>query len=357
MEDIKNKMQYVNLGRSGVKVSRLSYGNFASWTKDADAQTTANKLIKQAFDAGINFFDTAEAYADGHAETQLGIALKELNVPRSDLVISTKIFWGKFDANTTAINNRGTSRKRLFEGVNGALERLQLDHVDVVFCHRYDYDTPTIEIVQAFKDLIASGKVLYWATSTWPVERVVEAILLADQIGCPRPIAEQVQYSMLHRHEVEKDYVALFDSYGYGTTIWSPLKGGLLTGKYNDGVPEGSRFDKFKGWWKQQTKKGALFSEENKDATVATLKGLGAIAERLGGSQAQLALAWTLKLKDVTTCILGAKNEKQLKENLEALHLVDKITPEVAEEIETLLNNRPVQNTNYQTRTPLPDRR
>ena len=357
MEDIRNKMQYVTLGRSGLKVSRFSYGNFGSWTNDDEGQSIANNLVKKAFEAGINFFDTAEVYASGVAETQLGIALKELNVPRSDLVITTKIFWGKFAHNTTAINNNGTSRKRLQEGLDRSLKNLQLDYVDVLFCHRYDYETPTIEVVQAMKELIASGKALYWATSTWPVERVIEAILLADKIGCPRPIAEQVQYSMLHRHEVEKDYVALFDDYGYGTTIWGALKDGFLTGKYNEGTPEGSRFDRMKGRWDRYTKKGGLFSEENKENTLNTLRGLGTIAEKIGCSQTQLALAWNLKLEDVSTCILGARNEKQLQENLEALHFVDKITPEIADEIEALLNNRPTQNLNYQTRTNLPDRR
>lgn len=235
-------MQYVNLGRSGIKVSRFSYGNWVNSEEDSEAQKTANELVKLAYESGINYFDTAEAYSFGKGERQLGIALKELNVPRSDYVVSTKIFWGKFTNNTNGHNNVGTSRKRLVEGLNRSLENLQLEYVDVVFCHRYDHETPTIEVVQTMKSIIESGKALYWGTSTWPAVRVMEAMLLCDIVGCPRPIAEQCQYSMMVRNTIEKDYTALFDDYGLGTTIWSPLASGILTGKYNNGIPEDSRF-------------------------------------------------------------------------------------------------------------------
>lgn len=244
MENSKPKMEYVTLGRSGLKVSRLSYGNWLNSDEDSKAQETADTLLKLAFDNGINFFDTAELYGSGKGERQLGISLKNLNVPRSDYVVSSKIFWGKFSENTNGHNNFGTSRKRLIEGLERSLKNLQLDYVDVLFCHRYDHETPTIEVVQTMKSIISSGKALYWGTSTWPAVRVMEAMLLCDIVGCPRPIAEQCQYSMLIREHVEKDYIALFDDYGLGTTIWSPLACGVLTGKYNDGIPEDSRFGK-----------------------------------------------------------------------------------------------------------------
>ena len=358
MEEIKSKMPYVNLGRSGIKVSKFSYGNLSFWTQDIDSvQAQVNKMIKASFDAGINFFDTAEVYAHGAGEKMLGTALKALNVPRSDYVVTTKLYFGVFPETVNKVNQKGCSRKRLTEGMNKSLERLQLDYVDVVFCHRYDHHTPTIEVIQTIKDILESGKALYWATSNWPVERIFEAILLSDIIGCPRPICEQCEYSMFHRHEIERHYVPLFKDYGLATMIWSPLNGGVLTGKYNDGFPEGSRFHEHKDWWTQRTKKGALFSPENRDATFAKLRGLGEIAKELGCTQAQLAIAWTLKIDDVTNVIVGAKNEKQLKENLEALNFVDKITPEVAERIETLLDNRPEQDIDHSYDIPLPDRR
>ena len=357
MEEIKKNMRYVNLGRSGLKVSTVAYGSALSFATDDGGQEKANALVKYAWDSGINFFDTAESYSDGKAEKILGVSLKALNVPRSDYVISTKIFWGKHDQNTTAINNRGTSRKRLQEGLAGSLKRLQLDYVDVVFCHRYDFQTPTIEVVQTMKDIIASGKALYWGTSKWPADRVMEAILLSDIVGCPRPIAEQCEYNMLVRENVEKSLIGVFDDYGYGTTIYSPMKGGLLSGKYNEGIPEGSRYHKFPHLQKLLTKKGGVFSEENKEHTLKAFKGLAVIAEKLGGTQAQLALAWTLKCKDVTTCLLGAKNIEQLSDNLGAILVADKITEEISEEIEGLLENRPELYVDSQTFLPLPNRR
>jgi len=310
--------------------------------------------VKAAWENGINFFDTAEAYDSGKGERQMGIALKNLNVPRSDYVVSTKIFWGKFDDNTNFSNNFGTSRKRLIEGLDRSLKNLGLDYVDVLFCHRYDEDTPTIEVVQTMKSIIESGKALYWGTSTWPAVRVMEAMLLSDIVGCPRPIAEQCQYSMVHREPVEKDYVALFDDYHFGTTIWSPLASGILTGKYNDGIPEGSRFavnDKYMFIFNR------YFGDQSKEKTLKTLQGLAAIATKIGCSQTQLALAWTIVSKDVTTCILGASKVAQLEENLKALEFVDKLTPEILQEIEDVLDNRPTLGTDFRNRCDLPKRR
>ena len=349
-------MEYVNLGRSGIKVSRLSYGNWVNSLEDDEAQKVANTLVKLAWDRGINYFDTAEGYDLGKGERQIGLALKELGVPRSDYVISTKIFFGHFPENNHIYNSLGTSRKRIQEGLDRSLKNLDLEYVDVVFCHRYDEETPTIEVVRAMKDVIASGKALYWATSTWPPIRVMEAILLCDAVGCPRPIAEQCQYNMLVREEIEKNYVELFQDYGLGTTIWSPLCSGILTGKYNNGIPEGSRFDKAKRW--KFIYDQYFGTEEVSTATVGKLNALAAIAERLGCSQAQLALAWTLKISDVTTCILGASSEKQLNENIDTLAFVDKLTPEILKEIEDILGNRPSRGIDYRNANiPLPFRR
>ena len=349
------KMPYVNLGRSGIKVSRFSYGNWWVGSEESEEeQQFANKMIKTAFDAGVNFFDTAEVYNQGRAERQVGKALKALNVPRSDYVVATKIFWGKHPENTNTANNLGTSRKRLFEGVERSLKNLQLDYVDVLFAHRYDDETPTIEVVRAFKDLIAQGKTFYWGTSTWPAVRVMEAILLCKIEGCPKPIAEQCEYSMIVRDKVEKRYVEVFDDYGLGSTVWSPLASGILTGKYNDGIPKDSRFDKapeFKWIY------DSFLAGDKREKLVAKLRKLGEVAKKLECTQAQLALAWVLKSKDATTVIFGASRIEQFNENLKALDVLEKLTPEVLEEIETILDNRPDRGTEYRAGKPFPPRR
>lgn len=350
--EASQKMEYRTLGGSGIKVSRLSYGNWVN-CKDG-AQEKANELVKKAWELGINYFDTAEGYDLGEGERQLGIALKNLNVPRSDYVVSTKIFFGKFAENTNGMNNWGTSRKRLTEGLNRSLKNLDMEYVDIVFCHRYDEETPTLEVVQAMKDIINSGKAFYWAVSTWPALRVMEAMLLCDMHGCPRPIAEQCEYSMLVRERVEQDYCILFDDYKLGTTIWSPLTSGILTGKYNEGIPEGSRFAVEKRWIYIYDK---YFSEEKKEGTVKMLQELGKIAEELGCSQAQLALAWCLVSKDVTTMILGASRPAQLEENFACLDVLDKLTPEVLERIEGVLGNRPKPDMDYRNMKQMKNRR
>lgn len=347
-------MKYVTLGRSGLKVSKFSYGNWVNSNDEEEGQKIGNKLVKTAWENGINYFDTAEFYGKGQGERQFGIAIKTLGVPRSDYVVSTKIFWGRFSDNNNYVNNFGTSRKRLMEGLNRSLKNLQMDYVDIIFCHRYDEDTPTIEVVHAMKSILQSGKALYWGTSTWPAVRVMEAMLLCDIVGCPRPIAEQCQYSMLFREQIEKNYIALLDDYDLGTTIFSPLTYGILTGKYNNGIPEGSRFAKNKECMFVFDK---YFCDEEKEATLKKLEGLAGVAEKMGCSMAQLALAWTIISKDVTTCILGASKVTQLEENLKALEFMEKITPEISEEIEGILKNRPVLDTDYRNRCPIANRR
>lgn len=346
-------MEYVNLGRSGLKVSRLSYGNFVNCK--GDTQKLANDSIKVAWDAGINFFDTAELYGLGEGERQLGIAMRALNVPRSDYVITTKIFVGRFAENNNNHNNKGCSRKRLYEGLDRSLKNLEFEYVDVLFCHRYDDETPTEEVCMAMRDIINSGKALYWATSEWPPIRIMEAIHICDKIGCPRPIVEQCQYNMFYREYLEKDLAVLADDYGYGTTIWSPLASGILTGKYNNGIPEGSRFSH-----NSRTKArhyDTLMGEDNKDSTIKKLNQLADLAKELGCTLTQLAIAWTLTTKDVTTVLLGASSVEQLKENLAAAEFVKKITPEKLTQIEEILGNMPNQGPILRTGCPKVDRR
>ena len=339
-----DKMQYVNLGTSGLKVSRFSFGNYAN--TGPGAQEHSDTLIKKAFDLGINFFDTAEGYASGEAERLLGVSLKKLAVPRTDYLVGTKIFFGQHAENVNPANNLGTSRKRIVEGLERSLKRLQLDYVDVVFCHRYDNNTPTIEVCQAMKTVIDQGKALYWATSNWPAARIMEAIFLSDQIGGYRPIAEQCEYHMLRRTEMEAEFVPLFESYKYGTTIWSPLAMGVLTGKYNDGIPEDSRFKQ-----NAEVEKNflAYLGDGAKEVTIPKLKAIKAVADELGCTQPQLAIAWTIRNRDVSTCILGASSVDQLTQNVAALQFVDKITPEIEDRIEAILNNSPVRLREYLT--------
>lgn len=345
-------MEYVGLGNTGLKVSRFSYGNWINCKEDA--QEVANKLVKIAFDAGVNLFDTAEAYGDGQGEVQMGIALKKLGVPREDYVLTTKLFWGARDENKIGENLNGTSRKHIIEGLKRSLKLLQHDYVDIVFCHRYDHTTPVEEVCWAMKDAIHSGKALYWATSEWPGIRIMQAIYICDRIGAPRPIADQCEYNMYNRAKVEVEYAPLFDEFKYGTTTWSPLACGILTGKYNNGIPPGSRLDTNKGLAYMFEE---FFGSTTKDKTLKQLHALQELATELGGSLPQLALAWVIYNKDVSTCILGATSEAQLQENLGALVIKKKITKEIESRIEKILGNAPAQEKNYFSWEPLPGRR
>jgi len=311
-------------------------------------------MVKAAFELGINTFDTAETYGSGEGEKQIGIALKNLGVPREDYVLITKLFWGGRDEHKNTKNVFGTSRKHIIEGLNRSLALLQHDHVDVLFCHRFDHTTPVLEVCHAMKAVIESGKAFYWATSEWPAIRIMEAIHICDKIGCPRPIADQCQYNMLERQKVEKDYIALFDDYGYGSTIWSPLASGILTGKYNKGIPPGSRFDTHKEYIDIYE---TWLSENVREDNIKMFNEIEAVAKELGGTMAQLALAWTIYNKDVSTCILGASSEEQLKQNVAALAIKDKITKEIEEKLNNILGNAPEQERNYISWVPLPNRR
>lgn len=322
-------MKYNNLGKAGIKVSEISFGSWLTFGNQLDTEGVKASL-RTAYENGINFFDNAEAYANGLSESLMGMALKEYR--REDLVISTKIFWGG-----KGPNDRGVSRKHLLEGTWNSLKRLQLDYVDLIFCHRPDPTTPIEETVFAMDYLIRNGLALYWGTSEWSAEQLEEAYQIADKRNLIAPTMEQPQYNMLVREKVEKEFKPLYEKYGLGLTTWSPLASGVLTGKYNEGIPEDSRLAKFKGL-KDEFEKGGLLSQEN----IEKVKKLTKIANDLGATMAQLAIAWLLKNPNVSTVITGASRAEQVKENVKAAEIKEKITEDVMEEIENILDNKPL---------------
>jgi len=322
-------MKYNNLGKAGIKVSEISFGSWLTFGNQLDTEGVKAGL-RTAYENGINFFDNAEAYANGLSESLMGMALKEYR--REDLVISTKIFWGG-----KGPNDRGVSRKHLLEGTWNSLKRLQLDYVDLIFCHRPDPTTPIEETVFAMDYLIRNGLALYWGTSEWSAEQLEEAYQIADKRNLIAPTMEQPQYNMFVREKVEKEFKPLYEKYGLGLTTWSPLASGVLTGKYNEGIPEDSRLAKFKGL-KDEFEKGGLLSQEN----IEKVKKLTKIANDLGATMAQLAIAWLLKNPNVSTVITGASRAEQVKENVKAAEIKEKITEDVMEKIENILDNKPI---------------
>lgn len=291
-------------------------------------QDSAESCMAAAWEHGVNFFDNAEAYADGNAEIVMGNVFKKLGWRREDFVVSTKIFWGGKGPNDT-----GLSHKHVIEGMNNALRRLQVDYVDMVFCHRPDRNTPIEETVRAFDQIIRSGKAFYWGTSEWSAAEIMRADGLARQYGLTPPVMEQPQYNMFERQRMEKEHLILFSELGYGTTIWSPLGSGLLSGKYNDGIPADSRANLPGYEW---LKKHVITPER-----IEKVKKLVPIAGDLGCTMAQLALAWCLKNPNVSTVITGASRPEQVHENMKALEVVDKLTPEIMQQIDDILGNNP----------------
>lgn len=329
MDSQKSKMIYRYLGNSGLKVSALSWGNWIN-TKEQDPTF---EIVKYAYENGVNFFDTAEIYGFGEGETTLGNALKKLDVPRENLVISTKIF-----KSGMGVNDAFLSRKHIIEGLRNSLKRLQLEYVDVVFCHRPDARTPLEETCRAMNWVIEKGLAFYWGTSDWSAAEIIEAYGVCDRLNLIRPICEQPQYNLFVREKFESEYTILFSKYKMGTTIWSPLMSGFLTGKYINEIPKGSRMDVFQANAKLHYD---LFEKNKNDYNPKLLK-LKALAERLGFSLANLAIAWTVKNPHVSTCILGASKLEQIQENLKALDLVPLFTDEVEKEIEEILANGPL---------------
>ncbi len=322
-------MEYRRLGNSGLKVSALSFGAWVTFAQQITRET-AGQLMDTAFDAGVNFFDNAEVYADGKAEIVMGKILKKRGWPRDEFLVSSKVFWGGEKPNQT-----GLSRKHVMDACHAALGRLRVDYLDLYFCHRPDPETPIEETVRAMTDLIQQGKVLYWGTSEWNAAQITEAYNLARQYGLVPPTMEQPQYNMFTRDKVEKDFAPLYGDIGLGTTIWSPLASGLLTGKYNAGDPGDTRTSlKNYGWLKER------FESEQSQKNLKLVPQLGELAQELDTNLPQLGIAWCLKNPHVSTAILGASKVEQLENNLKALDLVPKLTPEVMEKIEGILGNR-----------------
>lgn len=318
-------MEYRRLGSAGIKVSALSLGSWVTYGNQVDVDAAA-AMIKAAYDRGVNFFDNAEVYANGESERIMGAAFRKLGLRRGSWLISTKLYWG---INAGPNEKNTLNRKYLMEGMDGSLKRLGMDYVDMVFCHRADPDTPMEETVWAMNDIVASGKALYWGTSEWSAEQIREAWEIADRRNLRKPQMEQPGYNMLNRTKVEKDFARLYQGIGLGLTTFSPLASGLLSGKYTKGIPEGSRFT-LKGyeWLKQRY---------YQDATLAAVAGLAAVAADLGCTMSQMGIAWCACNPDVSTVITGASRIEQLEENMGALEIVPKLTPEVRARIDAIL--------------------
>ena len=319
------------MGHSGLQLSVLSFGSWVTFHKQI-ADNSADVLMGMAYDNGINFFDNAEVYALSESEKMMGRVLKSKNWDRTSYTLSSKAYFG-WRGNANKPNQTGLSRKHLVEACHEALERLQTNYLDIFFCHRPDPNVPIAEVVWTMHNLIQQGKILYWGTSQWSGAEIMEAHRVADQHHLVGPTVEQPQYNMFERFKMEQDYVPVFRNVGLGTTIWSPLAAGFLTGKYNDGIPADSRlaiegFDWLKERWLQEAK-------------LEKVKKLGSLANEMGVSLASLAIAWTIKNPNVTTAILGATKKEQLTENLKALDTLKLITEEIDTQIEAILQNKP----------------
>jgi voltage-dependent potassium channel beta subunit len=324
-------MEYRRLGNSGLQLSILSFGSWLTFGSQI-AEKMAEDCMKIAYDGGINFFDNAEYYANGQSEIVMGNVIKKMGWSRDTFVVSSKVFWGG-----DLPNQKGLSRKHVVEACHAALKRLQVDYLDLYYCHRPDYETPIEETVRAMSDLIAQGKVLYWGTSEWSAQEIQAAYGIARQYNLIPPVVEQPQYNMFHRKKMEIEYRRIFKDMGIGTTIWSPLASGLLTGKYNDGVaPKGSRAElEGMGWLKD------LLVGESAKPKVEKVKKMTVLAGDLGITMPQLAIAWCLKNPNVSSAILGASKISQIESNLKTVDALPKLTDEVMEELETILDNKP----------------
>lgn len=324
-------MEYRRLGKSGLQVSVLSFGSWLTFGKQIE-NTIADELLSVAYDNGINFFDNAEIYATGKSETVMGELLKKKNWARSSYCVSSKVFFGYEDKKP---NQTGLSRKHIIEGCNAALKRLQVEYIDLFYCHRPDKNTPIEETVWAMNTLLNQGKILYWGTSEWANDEIMAAHVFAERNRLIGPTMEQPQYNMFERTKLEKDYLLLFRDFGLGTTIWSPLASGLLTGKYNNEIPKNSRLQiEGMDWLKERT-----LGDESK---IEKTKKLNVIANELGTTLAKLAIAWCIKNPHVSTAILGASKKEQLIENISAIEITPLLTNEVMLKIDEILDNKPV---------------
>jgi voltage-dependent potassium channel beta subunit len=329
-------MEYRYLGKSGLQVSSLSLGAWVTMGGQIDEDTSI-ECMQIAYDAGVNFFDNAESYSHGNAEIVMGNAIKKAGWKRSDLVISTKLFWGGRKPNQT-----GLSRKHITEGARASLARLQMEYVDLIYCHRPDIYTPIEETVRAMNFLINQGLAFYWGTSEWTAAQIMEAYSIARHYDLIPPTMEQPQYNMFTRKKIEREYVHLYNEIGLGTTIWSPLASGLLTGKYNSRIPQGTRVTLDGYEWLLED-----FKTEEAKQNIDKVKQLLPISADIGASIAQLAIAWCLKNPNVSSVITGASKPSQVSENMKALDYVEKLTPDVMDRIEIILKNKPEPFSDY----------
>jgi voltage-dependent potassium channel beta subunit len=317
-------MNYRHLGRTGIRVSELSLGSWVTFKNQVDVGA-AVEIMAAAYDVGVNFFDNAEVYAGGKSEEVMGAALKELKWRRSSYLVTTKIYWGLHDN----VNEKNTlNRKRLIEGINSGLERLQLEYVDVLYCHRPDKTTPIEETVWAMHNIIEWGKAMYWGTSEWSAAEIVEAIAIAERHHLHKPVVEQPVYNLFERHRLSGEYVRFYKDYGYGSTTWSPLASGLLSGKYSKGIPQDSR-GALQGYdWL----KGHLTDKEK----LAKVEKLEKIAKELDCTLSQLSLAWCLKNPFVSSVITGATRVSQVQENMKAVDVTPRLTDDLMKQIDVI---------------------
>jgi len=350
---VGENMEYRYMGRTGLRISALSYGAWVTFGNQM-SEDDAYECMMAAYNAGCNFFDNAEVYAEGQAEVMMGKCLKRMfkeGIKREDLVITTKIFWGSpyYHEKMIKKNMVGLSRKHLAEGIKGSLKRFELDYVDVVYAHRPDPATPMIEVVRGFNWIIDKGYAFYWGTSEWSAEQIREAAEIAFRFNLIPPCVEQPQYNMLHRTKVEVEYAKLYNDIGLGLTVWSPLASGLLTGKYSKDFSgqKGTRLgdegaDSSYKWLGDSLRKGNISVEtKDLDKIFQIVEDLKPIAAELNASLAQLALAWVIYNKHVSSCITGASRASQVTENMKAIDVYRKMTPEIYERIEKVLNNTP----------------
>ncbi|CDW88343.1 aldo keto reductase family protein [Stylonychia lemnae] len=357
-KDLKAQMEYRYMGNTGLKVSIVGFGNMII-QHQGNAQKTTNSIVARCLEYGINYFDTAEFYDEGNAESYLGQAFKELKVPRESVVVSTKLMFGTgsiFNVKTPPPTVVGLSRKHVIEGALRSLRKLQMEYVDIIFGSRFDQYSPLEEICRAFSWLVEKGYALYWGVSEWPIDATVEAIKLCHELNLRAPVVEQAQYSMLSRERFEKEYKPLFDKHGFGATIWSPLASGILTGRYNDGnIPNDSRFNDNPGF--KHFVMSQFMNPNNKDKNVKILNDLGALAKELGYTQTQLALAWAMASKDSSSLILGFSKLSYIDENLKAIELYKKWSKEIEQRCEAILGNQPIPSMDYVIFRPNPQRR
>ena len=323
-------MKYRYLGKSGLQVSELSFGSWVTFGSQVDIDK-AVELMTIAYDAGVNFFDNAEVYSNGEAEIIMGKAIKKTGWKQKDMVLSTKIFWGG-----DGPNDNGLSRKHIIEGVDASLARMGVEYVDLVYAHRPDIHTPIEETVRAFNQVIKQGKAFYWGTSEWSSQQIMQAYAIARQEHLIPPLMEQPQYNMFNRERVEQEYHRLYSEIGLGTTTFSPLASGLLTGKYNQGIPDDSRANLEGYEWLRKR-----FTEKKAKAQIEKVIKLASVAEIIGCTTAQLAIAWCLLNPNVSTVITGASKPAQVRDNMKSIEVVEKLSPEVVETIEEILDNKP----------------